>query len=149
MDIVLLLKSVAGLVAVLSVLIFLLLYSSNKKKQKKSKQKKSYVSETKAEEKHDMPTLLAVIRNKKSTAAELENALNLVLKYHGHIPKKLGLRPHPEFDAYAEMILRICRHRNTDKDIIINFDKELERMNPEYVKEINDALIKGLDSRGF
>jgi H+/gluconate symporter-like permease len=147
MDVVLLLKSIAGLVGILGLLIFFLLYSSNQKKQKKSKEKKSYVSQSKPQEKHDMPSLLAIIRNKKATAAELEHALELVLKYHGHIPKKLGLRSHPDFEIYAEIVLRICHHPNTNKDIIVKFDRELERMNPEYVKEINDTLTKGLNTR--
>jgi len=154
MDIVLLLKSIAGLVALLALLIFFLLYRSKKKKQNKSSAKsssakKSYVSESKVTQKHDMPTLLGIIRNKKSTTQELQKALELVIKYHGNIPKKLGLRSHPEFDNYAEIILRICRHPNTNKDIIIYFDRELEKLNPDYAKEINDTLTKGLNSRGF
>jgi uncharacterized membrane protein YvbJ len=149
MDIILLLKSIAGLVAVLAILIFFFFYFPNKKKQKKNTKKKSYVSASKTEEKHDMPTLLSIIRNKKSTAEELEKALLLLIKYHGHIPKKLGLRSHPDFDDYAEVVLRICRHPNTNKDIIINFDKALEKLNPEYIREINDALTKGLNSRGI
>jgi hypothetical protein len=47
-----------------------------------------------------------------------------------------------------DILFAICRHPNTNKDIIINFDKELEHLNPEYKKEINEAIAKGLNSRG-
>ncbi|WP_297440272.1 hypothetical protein [Sulfurimonas sp.] len=147
MDVILLLKSIAGLVAVLVVLTFFLVYNP-KKKQNKQVKKKNILKENRAQEKHDMQTLLAIIRDKKSTTKELEKAVDLLLKYHGKIPKKLGLRPHPEFDVYAEIILRICRHPNTNKDIIVKLDRELEKLNKEYMKEIDDTLTKGLNSRG-
>jgi len=61
--------------------------------------------------------------------------------------EKLGLRTHPDFDTYMDILFTICRHPNTNKDIIIKFDKELSRLNPEYKKEINEAITKGLNSR--
>jgi len=93
-------------------------------------------------------TLIKSVRNRQSTTQELQETLALILKYHGTIPNKLGIRVNPEFDKYSEVLLRLCRHPNTNKDLIINFDKELEKRNPEYIKEINDALTKGLNSRG-
>jgi hypothetical protein len=72
----------------------------------------------------------------------------MILKYYGHIHEKLGIRSHPDFDIYMEILIIICRHPNTNKDIIIKFDKELTRLNPSYKAEINEALTKGLNSRG-
>ena len=61
--------------------------------------------------------------------------------------KKLGLRAHPDFDIYMDILFTICRHPNANKDLIIKFDRELEELNSEYKKEINDAITKGLNSR--
>jgi len=57
------------------------------------------------------------------------------------------MRAHPDFDIYMEILFTICRHPNTNKDIVIKFDRELGRLNPEYKKEINEAITKGLNSR--
>ena len=137
-----------GLVVILGILIMFFLYTPGKK-QKNKKAQKSYTKPSKPAPKYELKDLLAVIRNKKSTTQELADALELIIKYHGHIHPKLGIRTHPDFDIYSEILLRICRHPNTNKDIIIKFDKELEKLNPEYVREINDSLTKGLNSRGF
>jgi len=147
MDIVLLVKSIAGLSAILVVLLLFFIYAS-KNKSKKQKKKKSYTTPTPAKPKYDWNTLIKSVRNRQSTTQELQETLALILKYHGTIPNKLGIRVNPEFDKYSEVLLRLCRHPNTNKDLIINFDKELEKRNPEYIKEINDALTKGLNSRG-
>ncbi len=146
MDIALLVKSIAGLSVILALLLSLF-FSSPKKKTKKSS-KKSYTTPTPPQPKTDWESVLKVIRKRKATTEELKEALDIILKYHGTIPKKLGIRINPEFDKYSEVLLRICRHPNTNKDLIVDFDKELERRNPEYIKEINDALTKGLNSRG-
>lgn len=145
MDIVLLIKSIAGLTVVLGILLFVFLYSP---KGKKSVKKKSRSEPAPQRPKFDWETILETIKNKKSSTQELAEAVDLVLKYHGTIPKKLGLRAHPEFDRYSELILRLCRHPNTNKDIIVRLDLELEKKNPEYKRELNDALTKGLNSRG-
>lgn len=149
MDIVLLIKSIMGLVVILGILIMFFLYAPVSKKKEPKEKKKSYVQESKAEPKHELKELLEVIRNKHSSTEELAKALDAIIKYHGKIHPKLGIRAHPDFDIYSEILLRICRHPNTSKDIIIKFDKELEKRNPEYVREINDSLTKGLNSRGF
>jgi hypothetical protein len=148
MDIVLLLKSIAGLIAILGILLLLYFYAwkSNDKKETK---KKPVTKTTRVEVKHDFLSLLKIIKDKKSTAKELGEALDLLIKYHGVIPKKLGVRVHPDFDIYSEILLRLCRHQNANKDIVVKFDRELEKLNPEYKREINDSLTKGLNSRGI
>ncbi|MEN4053693.1 MULTISPECIES: hypothetical protein [Sulfurimonas] len=148
MDIVLLIKSIMGLVVILGILIAFFLYTPSGKKKEK-KEKKSYIQPSKPKPKHELKDLLAVIRNKHATTEELAEALELIIKYHGHIHPKLGIRTHSDFDIYSEVLLRICRHPNTNKGIIIKFDKELEKLNPDYVREINDSLTKGLNSRGI
>jgi len=59
------------------------------------------------------------------------------------------MRAHPKFEIYSELILRICHHPNTTKEIILKLDRELERLNPEYKMELEDSLTKGLDTRGL
>jgi len=147
MDIVLLIKSIVGLVAILGILIFLLFYLPSSKKKEVKKPKKIYLKERKSQP--ELRELLEVIRNKQATAEALGKALDSIIKYYGKIHPKLGLRMHPDFNIYSEIILRICHHPNTTKEIIIKFDKEIEKLNPEYKREINDSLTKGLNSRGI
>jgi len=144
MDIVLLVKSGVGLLVILAILVFLMISVPKKKKKKKAK-----VVSVSTKLNIDFNHLRAIIRTKKSTSIELKEALELILKYHGKIHPRLGLRAHPDFDMYMDIILHICRHPNTNKDLILNFDKELASKNPEYKVEINDSLTKGLNSRGF
>ena len=148
MEITLIIKSFMGLVIVLAALMFLLFYSPNSKAKKAEKKLSKTVPDTK-KPKTDLDSLRAIIKNKKTTSVELKEALDLVLKYYGNIHKKLGIRVHPDFDIYMEILIVICRHPNTNKNIIIDFDKELSKLNPQYKAEINDAITKGLNSRGI
>ena len=146
MDIVLLVKSFAGLTGLLAILVFSLMYSS-----KKVKVKKKIVKEKKerfGDDFNSLENLAKIIKDKKSTTQELQTALDLIIKHHGTIHKKLGIRAHPDFNIYAEVILRICRHPNTTKNLILKFDRELQSKNKEYHKDIEDFLTKGLNSRG-
>jgi len=146
MDITLLIESAMGLLALLVILIVFLAATS------KSKVKKAIIKPKKAVPKKantDLQHLVSILKDKKSSTQELKNALELIIKYHGTIHKKLGLRVHPDFDIYMDILFTICRHPNTSKDIIIKFDIDLEKKNPEYKPEINSALSRGLNSRGF
>ncbi|MDQ1245080.1 MAG: hypothetical protein QG565_1421 [Campylobacterota bacterium] len=144
----LIIKSIIGLVALLGLLIILLFLSTNntKKVKEESLEIKSSVQEEKKE--LDLNYLAKIIKNKKSDAKKLQYALDAIIKYHGKVHKKLGLRPHPDFYIYVDILFTLCRHPKANKDLIINFDRELGKQNPEYKQEINDAIIKGLNSRG-
>jgi len=161
----LIIKSIMGLIVILALLIFLLFIEPNKdapaKKTPASTKEKIKEVEIKTEEepvkeaiqdsgakiKTDINSLLDILKNKRSDATKLGEALDLIIKHHGIVHKKLGLRSHPEFDVYMDILFTICRHPNANKDLIINFDKELERLNPDYKKDINEAITKGLNSR--
>ncbi|MEN4045701.1 hypothetical protein [Sulfurimonas sp. NWX367] len=147
MDITLLIKSLAALSGALGILVLLYFYFLHAKKPHKrnTAKKPMHIREVKP----DFEMLLNVIKDKKSTTEELKEAVELILKYYGKIPQKLGMRAHPKFEIYSELILRICHHPNVNKDIIIKLDKELHRRNPEYALELDDSLTKGLDTRGF
>lgn len=145
MEITLLIKSIMGLVVILGLLVFLLFMPSRKKK------KVSETSDTPQKKKinSDLNSLHSIIKDRKTSTSGLKEALDLVIKHHGVVHKKLGLRPHPDFDIYMDILFTICRHPHTSKDLIVKFDRELEKLNPEYKKEINDAIAKGLNSRGI
>jgi tRNA U34 5-carboxymethylaminomethyl modifying enzyme MnmG/GidA len=137
-----------GLTALLAVLIFLL-YVPTEKRVKKAKAAKKSSQEASEKPSYDLEDLRDIVKNKKSTNEELKEALELVIKYHGTMHKKLGMRPHPDSDIYMDILFKAARHPNADKNLIITFNKELEKLNPEYKKEINDALMRGLNSRGL
>lgn len=147
-------KAIIGLIIILAFLIFLLFLQP--KSKKKAEQKSNLKSETSKESKEesssantDLLHLVNIIKNKRSNADTLSEALELVIKHHGKVHKKLGLRPHPDFDIYIDILFTICRHPNANKNMIITFDRELEKLNPEYKQEINEAIAKGLNSRGL
>ena len=132
MDVTLILSLITGLVVVLAVLIFLLFLRAKKKNLKT-------VETTPEEEKQDLDTLLRSLENKKRTSGELKEILGLVLKHYPTIN---------EFEIYRDILYSITLHPNTNKNIILNFDKELSRLNPKYKEEISKAVTEGLNSRG-
>jgi len=152
MDIVVLIKAIVVLVVLLALLIVVFFYiPAQKAKKERAKKRAKAKKEQKAprnNKEFTLEELIAVIRNKKSSQEDLKEALDRILKYYGTIHPKLGTRPHPDFDYYAEIFLKLCNHPNTTTALIVNFDKELEKRNPTYKKEINTALTKGLNARG-
>jgi preprotein translocase subunit YajC len=146
MEITLLIKSISGLIVILSILIFFWLISPTKKKKKQIIKK---VKETVVNQKVDLDSLRAVLRDKKTSTTALKKTLDLILKHHGKIHKKMGIRSHPDLNIYIDILVTICRHPNTDKRIIIDFDNSLQRLNPQYKSALNDAVTKGLNSRGL
>ncbi len=150
MDVVLLFKSIVGLVVVLGLLVLALLFSRKKQKKEQEKVKKEEAAAQKVvEDAHSFEKLSAVIKQKGSSTEELKEALELIMKYYPTMHKKLGLRAHPESDVYMDLVFKLCRHKNANKKIIIQFMNDLEKNNPEYTKEINDAMMRGLNSRGI
>lgn len=146
MDLTLLIQSAIGLLIILAILVFLLVLSfkSKKKNVVEVKQKKPSVER----ENRDLEYLKSILKKKKTSTKDLKNTLDLIIKDYGTIHKKLGTRTHPDFDIYMNILVTICRHPNINKDIILQFDKELQKLNPEYKPQINDAISKGLTSRG-
>ena len=147
MELTLLIQSAMGLLVLLGLLVFMLVLTPKSKKQESPKAKK-VVQEQKVKSRTDLEFLRAIIKNRKSTAQELKEAIDLVIKHHGKIPKKLGLRSHPESQVYMDILFNVCRHPNANKDIIVKFDKELGRLNQDYKKDLNEAMMRGLNSRG-
>jgi len=145
MDIELIIKSIMGLIIILAILIFLLFYLFPEEKQKNKKIKKTSTNST--EDDISLASLKKIIKNRVSSTDKLSKTLDLIIKHHGKITKKTAGRSHADFDIYMDILFTITRHPNTNKSIIIKFDRELTKLNPEYKSNINDAVTKGLESR--
>jgi len=146
----LLVKTIVILTIVFSILVVALVLNSRSKKRKKEEAEKK---EAKKKEKKKDPylsitDLYKVIKKRTSTADELKKALEMIIEYHGKINQGSGSKTTKDMDVYNAIMFTLCRHPNTNKDLILYFDRELEKRNPEYIKEINEALEKGLNSRG-
>ena len=154
MDVVLLLKSIIGLVVILGILVLFLVVPKkiqNKKNRLKEQENEKRVENAQKSNanKYSLEKLHAIVKRKASTTEDLQNALDLILEHYPNIPKKLGIRTHPGSDIYMDVIFKLCRHKNTNKTVIIKFTNNLEKLNPAYSKEIDDAMMRGLNSRGF
>ena len=122
---------IIGLVVLLGVL-FLFLFIGVKKK-------KESLSNIKIQ-KNDLKTLLQIINNKNSSTEELRIVVNSVLEDFAIIKED-------DFNLYAQMLLKIARHPNANKDIILRLDRGLSERNPTRKKEISDFTSQGLNAR--
>lgn len=144
LDIVAIVKSLIGLIALLGILVALLLY-----KPKKRVVKKEQSVQEDANKELTFEMILKLVRDREATSQQLEEAVDTLLKKYSKIPPKHGIRVDDAFYAYAEIMVRLCRHPNVTKDIILKYDMQLGKLNPEYKKEIEDAFEKGMRSRGL
>jgi uncharacterized protein (UPF0335 family) len=140
---------ILGLLIVLVLIVFIIIKITTREQQKSSRiQEIENIQTQEASMKpHDFEGLIQIIKNKKSSSQDLQEALDMIIKYYGDISPKHGVRAHPDFDHYIEIIIRLCHHPKVTSKMVIKFDKELRAKNPEYEKDINDAITKGLDSR--
>ena len=145
MDLELIVKSIMGLVIILMILVFLLFYIFPDKGKKQAKSKKKQVVKETIDT--SLEALKKIIKKKSSTSEELSSALDLVIKHHGNISLNSPGKNSSDFDIYMDILFTICRHPNTNKNIIIKFDSALSKKNPTYRSSINDAVTKGLESR--
>jgi len=136
MEITLLIKILVVLSGLLGILILLYFYLSREdKSQKRTTPLKSEQPDVVQPE---LDALLEVIKDKKSTTPQLKEAIDAILKDYGIIK---------EVAMYSELIVTIAQHPNVNKEIVIKLDKELRKRNPEYKRELDDALKKGLNAR--
>jgi len=133
MDITLFIKLGMALIVILAILMFF--FFSSRKKAKQLQEKKS---EEKVEKIPSLNSLRDIIKNKKTSSSDLKDATELVLKHYAEIK---------DIDLYMDILFVICVHPNTNKNIIVAFDKEILRLNPTYKIEINGTISKGLNSR--
>jgi lipopolysaccharide export LptBFGC system permease protein LptF len=150
MDIKLIIEIIVGLIVLLAFLIVLFILPARSKEQRKQKNslKKNNENQNNQEEILPFDDLRAIIRSKSSSKADLEKAVDQIVKHYSKIHPKMGIRSHPDFDKYVEIIVHLVRHKNTDKKLILKLDQALTKQNPEYKAELNDALTKALNSLG-
>ena len=149
MDIALIFKSVVGLIVLLAILIIIFILPARKRKVKKRAQERKEELHQKAKEEIlAFDELRAIVRRSSSSREDLERAVEQIVKHYVKIHPKLGIRTHPEFDKYVDLIVHLVRHRNTSKELILKLDRELTKNNPEYKAELNDTLSKALNSLG-
>ena len=150
MDIELIIKSVVGLIVLLTLLVIVFILPARAKKKKKAQAKKS-VKKVVEEKEKVLPfdELRAIVRRKSSTTEELQKAVDQIVEHYSKIHPKMGIRSHPDFDKYVDLIVHLVRHRNTNKDLILKLDCALVKNNPDYKAELNDTLTKALNSRGI
>ncbi len=150
MNIEIVIESVVGLVVLLTLLIvlFLVPWKRKKKKLHTKKSQGKEATQRKREEVLPFDELRAVVRRRSSSSEDLEMAIDQVIKHYAKIHPKLGIRNHPDFDKYVDLIVHLVRHKNTNKDLIIKLDKALTHENPQYKAELNDTLTKALNSLG-
>ena len=137
---------IVAMVMILGILIFLYVYRPSQKKTLHVKSEKAQESES-----SQIPSfkkLLDIVKNNTTSDVELRNAAELIIKHYGTIKPKHGVAPDKDFKRYAEVIFAIARHPNTDKDIVLMFDRELTKRNPSYTREIDEMLNRGLSARG-
>jgi len=127
MDITLVIEIGIALTALLAILMFLY-FSSVKKRKVVSTEKKIPVQ--------DLNSLIKIIHNKQTPTKDLQNTLDLILRDHGEIH---------DFNIYLDILYRMTLHPNTNKDIIVSFDKELSKLNPTYKEEISKSVTDALN----
>ena len=117
--------SVFILLIVLIIVVFLIIRSSREDSDIKAKAVSNSTKVLSLEPKipHDFESLRKIIKNKKSSALQLSEALDLIIKYHGEIHPKLGIRTHPEFDNYIDVIIRLCRHPRADSKMVVKVEE--------------------------
>lgn len=133
----LIIKLVIGLIVVLAVLMFFLFLNQDKSK-KPSKVGDTYEEDAESD-KTGLASLIDILTDKNSTVDKLSKSTDSIIKSYGKI--------NSNFKTYEDIIFALCKHPNANKDIIIKFDKELQRLNPRYKKNINETLAKALNSR--
>ncbi len=82
----------------------------------------------------------AVILDRTSSKTELTGAVDVIAKYYGKIYATTLTR-------YTRIIVTLCRHPQTDKQILLTLDRALQSQNPGLKHELELALQKGLSSR--
>ena len=145
MNIVDLIILIIAMMVVLAILVFLYVYRPSKKRSLQVGKEDKNLQENKK-----IPSfkkLLDTLKNNASTDKELRNAAELIIKHYGTIKAKHGVAPDKDFKRYAEAIFAVSSHPNTNKDIVVMFDRELSKRNKNYQREIDEMLNRGLSSR--
>ena len=141
MDVTTLILTMAGLLGILLVLVLIYVGGSSSKPAPVSVSPEPAADPKAPAAPRGFDALEAVILNRKSSKQELRDATLAIAKQYGKVYATTLTR-------YTRIIVALCRHPQTDKRIIVDFDRALRDQNPNLKTEIDMALKKGLDSRG-
>lgn len=145
MDVTTLILALTGLLGILLVLVLIYIFARAPKEKPQTAAPKSAGKSEAAPRKapEGVPTLdalEAVVFNRSSSKEALRSAVEAIGMHYGKIYATT-------LNRYMRIIMSLCRHPNTDKTILVNFDKTLRQQNPGMRQELEMALKKGLDSR--
>lgn len=135
------------LILLLAFLLTLFLKARNRQSQKREAKKETMTKTSKGTTAVTMQTLIKSIKDKNSSKFELKNALDTILQQYGEIGQNSATNEKYDFQTYEEVLITMCNHPQTNKDIILQFNRALEKLNPSYKKDINNAVTKGLNAR--
>jgi len=113
--------------------------------KKKAVQKRE-IDKTKPLSFEDITTIFGSSLSSKEDFLE---AIEQLIRHHGKIQAKLGDLPHPDFKRYQALIITLCKNRQADKDVIVALNQKLRALNMKYGYEIDEAVVKGIEGRGF
>ena len=139
MDVTTLIMTLTGLLGVLLVLVLIYIFARTPSKEP-AKAAPEATPRKAPEALRTLEVLEAVIRDRSSSKEELRSAVEAIGRHYGKIHATTLAR-------YSRIIMSLCRHPQTDKTIIVSFDKVLRQQNPGMRQELDLALRKGLDSR--
>lgn len=86
-------------------------------------------------------SLSNIIKNRSSSARELNHAVEMILNHFG------TMNAHTS-GKYKHLLEELCVHPRTDSKLILRFEKTLRTNNPDYTNEIEKSLAVGLAKRG-
>ncbi len=90
-----------------------------------------------------------IFASSSSTKEDFIEAIEQLIRYHGKIQAKLGDLAHPDFKRYETAIITLCKNTQSDKDVILALNQKLRALNAKYAYEIDEAVSKGIEGRGF
>jgi len=113
---------------------------------KKTKAKKQEIDKTKPLSFEDIRSIFG---SSDSSKEDFIEAIEQLIRHHGKIQAKLGDLVHPDFKRYQALIITLCKNRQADKDVIVSLNQKLRALNTKYGYEIDEAVNKGIEGRGF
>jgi hypothetical protein len=126
-----LILTIIGLLFVLILLVALYVWSNKSKT----------VLETTPATIETFESLSAIIKNRSSSARELNHAVEMILSHFGTMTSHT-------VGKYKLLLEELCTHPRTDSKLILRFEKTLRMNNPTYAHDIEKSLALGLAQRG-
>jgi hypothetical protein len=82
----------------------------------------------------------AIILDRGSSREDLAAAVDAISRNYAQVHATTLSR-------YSRIIVSLCRHPQTNKDLVVQLDRALQKESPNLHQELEAALKKGLNSR--